>query len=159
MDLVWIVPHRPGCLLLLWPPMRSFSSFMSQKEARLKMRGYTSQSPSPSEWERRRSLLQGPCCYSKHLPLCGRPSRPIVVQKLVVLPLAPFGFLRLQRHVAEPLVVSGSDTWLDRCVAPATITTGCGPLASLPQHSIIWFCFSSTLCCSLLKNTFRLAFL
>lgn len=47
--------------------------------------------PKPSEWERRRSPLQGPCCYSKHLPLCGRSSSPIVVQKLVVLPLAPFG--------------------------------------------------------------------
>lgn len=47
--------------------------------------------PKTLEWERRRAPLQGPCCYSKHLPLCGRSSRPIVVQKLVVLPLAPFG--------------------------------------------------------------------
>lgn len=50
---------------------------------------------------------------------------------------APFGSLWLQRHVADPLVVSGSDMWLDRCVAPATITTGCGPLPFLPQHSNI----------------------
>lgn len=57
---------------------------------------------------------------------------------------APFGSLRLQRHVADPLVVLGSDTWLDICVAPATITTGCGPLPSLPQHSIITF-FSNPL--------------
>lgn len=78
----------------------------------------------------RRSPLQGPCCCSKHLPLCGRPSRPIVVQKLVVLPLAP---LRLQRHAADPLVVSGSDMCSDRCVAPATITTGCGPFALTPR--------------------------
>lgn len=54
---------------------------------------------------------------------------------------APFGSLRLQRHAADPLVVSGSDTWLDRCVAPATITTGCGPLPSLQQHTIA-SCFS-----------------
>lgn len=50
---------------------------------------------------------------------------------------APFGSLRLQRHAADPLVVLGSDTWLDRCVAPATITTGCGPLPSFSKHSII----------------------
>lgn len=54
---------------------------------------------------------------------------------------APFGSLRLQRHAADPLVVVGSDTWLDRCVAPATITTSCGPLPSLPKHSIILFFF------------------
>ena len=34
---------------------------------------------------------KGPAAIQKHLPLCGRLSRPIVVQKLVVLPLAPFG--------------------------------------------------------------------
>lgn len=34
---------------------------------------------------------KGPAAIQKHLPLYGRPSRPIVVQKLVVLPLAPFG--------------------------------------------------------------------
>lgn len=39
------------------PPMRSFSSFMSQKEARLKMKGYTSQSPSP-----RSERGEDPCC-------------------------------------------------------------------------------------------------
>lgn len=56
-----------------------------------------------------------------------------------MLPLAPLGSLRLQRHAADPLVVSGSDTWLGRCVAPATITTGCGPLPSLQQHTIASF--------------------
>lgn len=71
---------------------------------------------------------------------------------------APFGSLWLQRHAADPLVVLGSDIWLDRCVAPATITTGCGPLPSLPQHSIYFFP-SSTFCCSLLKNTFKPTFL
>lgn len=56
---------------------------------------------------------------------------------------APFGSLWLQRHAADPLVVLGSDMWLDRCVAPATITTGCGPLPSLLKHSIIVFWFFS----------------
>lgn len=67
---------------------------------------------------------------------------------------APFGSLRLQRHAADPLVVLGSDMWLDRCVAPATITTGCGPLPSLLKHSIIVFFvfFFSPTQCSLLKN-------
>lgn len=81
------------CFTPLHPPppsMRSFSSFMSQRKARSKMKGYcTSQSPGPQNGERRRSLLQGPCCYSKHLPLWERSSSPIVVQKLVVLLLAP----------------------------------------------------------------------
>lgn len=82
--------------------------------------------------ERRRSLLQGSCCYSKHLPLCGRPSRPIVVQKLVVLPLAPFGSRGMRQ---TPLLFWVQDTRLERCLAPATITTSCGPLPSLPKHS------------------------
>ena len=54
---------------------------------------------------------------------------------------APFGSLRLQRHAADPLVVLSWDTWLDRCMAPATITTSCGPLPSLPLHSIVRFLF------------------
>lgn len=116
------------------PPMRSFSSFMSQKEARLKMKGYTSQSPSPRSGERRRSPLQGPCCYSKAPAIVWA---PIQAYCCAEISRAPFGSLRLQRHAADPLVVLGSDTWLDRCVAPATITTGCGPLPSLPKHSII----------------------
>lgn len=104
------------------------------------MKGYRSQKPEPFGAE----CGEDPRCYSKHLPLCGRPSRPIVVQKLVVLPLAP---LRLRRHAADPLVVSGSDMRSGRCVAPATITTGCGPLPPLPEHSIIVFSPSRTPCC------------
>lgn len=125
----WLFPYSFA------PPMRSFSSFMSQKEARLKMKGYT-QATARAHGVKRGGEdphRKGPCCYSKHLPLCGRPSRPIVVQEIS---RAPFGSLWLQRHAADPLVVSGSDTWSGRCVAPATITTGCGPLPSLPQHSI-----------------------
>lgn len=64
---------------------------------------------------------------------------------------APFGSLRLQRHAADPLVVLGSDTWSDRCVALATITTGCGPLPFLLKHSIIllFFLIYPLLCTSL----------
>lgn len=129
----------------LAPPMRSFLSFMSQKEDQLKMKGYTSQSPSPSERERRRSPLQGPCCYSKHLPLCGRPSRPIVVQKLVVLPLVPFGSRGMRR---TPLLfwvqIRG---WIDawpRLPSPLAVA-----LCPLSLSTVSFSCF-----CSLLRPTF-----
>lgn len=56
---------------------------------------------------------------------------PIQAHCCAEISRAPFGSLRLQRHAADPLVVLGSDTWLDWCVALATITTGCGPLPSL----------------------------
>lgn len=45
-----IAPQRPGCLLPQsprHPTMRSFSFFMSQKEAWLKMKGYIRQNPRP----------------------------------------------------------------------------------------------------------------
>lgn len=87
--------------------------------------------------ERRWSLLQGPCCYSKHLPLCGRPFKPIVVQKLVVLPSGP------EACRGPPCC---SDMCLHRCVAPATITTDCGPLPPLPKYSMIGGFFSHPLC-------------
>lgn len=90
-DLIWIVPHKPGCLLLHWPPHEIIFILYESKGSPVENERLHKPEPKPSEWERGRSLLQGPCCYSKHLPLCGRPSRPIVVQKLVVLPLAPFG--------------------------------------------------------------------
>lgn len=88
------MPHRPGRLLLALaptppPPHEIIFLLYESKGSLVENERLHKPQPGPSECERRRSLLQGPCCYSKHLPLCGRPSRPIVVQKLVVLPSAP----------------------------------------------------------------------
>lgn len=151
------MPHRPGCLLLLWPPMRSFSSFMSQKEAWLKMKGYTSQSPSPRSERGEDPPLQGPCCYSKHLPLCGRSSSPIVVQKLVVLPLAPFGSRGMrQTPLLFRVQIHG---WIDAWPRlPSPLAVALCPLSNSTLSRCV-FPPSSSQCCSLLKNTCEPTFL
>lgn len=66
-------------------PRHEIFFLLYESKGSLVEKGYISQNPRPqSEREE-----QGPCCHSKHLPLCGRPFRPIVVQKLVVLPSGP----------------------------------------------------------------------
>lgn len=113
--------------------------------------------PKPSEWERRRSPLQGPCCYSKHLPLCGRSSSPIVVQKLVVLPLAPFGSRGMRQ---TPLLfwvqIHG---WIDAWPRlPSPLAVALCPLSNSTLSRCV-FPPSSSQCCSLLKNTCEPTFL
>lgn len=81
---------------------------------------------------------EDPCCYSKHLPLCGRPSRPIVVQKLVVLPLAPIGSRGMRQ---TPLLfwfeICG---WIDAWPRlPSPLAVALCPLS----QSTVSFCFLS----------------
>lgn len=136
-DLIWIVPHRPGNLVLLCrPPHEIIFILYESKGSPVENERLHKPEPEPSEWERRRSLLQGPCCYSKHLPLCGRPSRPIVVQKLVVLPLAPFGSRGMRQ---TPLLlwvqIRG---WIDAWPRlPSPLAVALCPLS----QSTVSFCF------------------
>lgn len=91
------------------------------------------ESPSPQS-----ERGEDPCCYSKHLPLCGRPSRPIVEQKLVVLPLAPIGSRGMRQ---TPLLfwfqICG---WIDAWPRlPSPLAVALCPLS----QSTVSFCFLS----------------
>lgn len=91
-DLIWIVPHRPGCLLLAPPPpWDHFHPLWVKRKPGWKWKVTQARAQALAVERGEDPRCKGPAAIQKHLPLCGRPSRPIVVQKLVVLPLAPFG--------------------------------------------------------------------
>lgn len=135
----WSVPHRPGCLLLLCPlqspPWDHFHPLWVKRKPGWKWK--VTQARAQALGVREEKIPA-----ARALLLFKAPAivwTPIQAYCCAEISRAPFGSLRLQRHAADPLVVLGSDTWSDRCVAPATITTGCGPLPFSPKaqyHSI-----------------------